>query len=53
MPTAGIELGDAGGWLAAGAVALGVGSPLTGTCLETGDLDGLRSRARAWKAAVS
>jgi 2-dehydro-3-deoxyphosphogluconate aldolase/(4S)-4-hydroxy-2-oxoglutarate aldolase len=53
VPTAGIGLGDAGDWLAAGAVALGVGSPLTARFLEEGDLDGLRARARAWKAAVS
>ena len=53
VPTAGIGLEDAADWFAAGAVALGVGSPLTGRFLEEGDLDGLRVRARAWKAAVS
>ena len=53
VPTAGIGLEDVDEWLSAGAVAVGVGSPLTGTFLESGDLDGLRKRARAWKAAVS
>jgi 2-dehydro-3-deoxyphosphogluconate aldolase / (4S)-4-hydroxy-2-oxoglutarate aldolase len=53
VPTAGVGLADAADWFAAGAVALGVGSPLTDRFLEQGDLDGLRIRARAWKAAVS
>jgi len=37
----------------AGAVALGVGSPLSGEALEYGDVDQLRKRTRSWKAAVS
>jgi 2-dehydro-3-deoxyphosphogluconate aldolase / (4S)-4-hydroxy-2-oxoglutarate aldolase len=53
VPTGGIRLEDAPAWLAAGAVALGIGSPLTGDTLETGDLAQLRERARAWKGAVS
>ncbi|MGW7527240.1 bifunctional 4-hydroxy-2-oxoglutarate aldolase/2-dehydro-3-deoxy-phosphogluconate aldolase [Streptomyces sp. NPDC054783] len=53
VPTGGVGLSDAAAWLAAGAVALGVGSPLTGDTLETGDLTQLRVRARAWKAAVA
>jgi 2-dehydro-3-deoxyphosphogluconate aldolase/(4S)-4-hydroxy-2-oxoglutarate aldolase len=53
VPTGGVGLDDAAAWLAAGAVALGIGSPLTGDTLETGDLARLRVRARAWKAAVS
>ncbi|WP_306190944.1 bifunctional 4-hydroxy-2-oxoglutarate aldolase/2-dehydro-3-deoxy-phosphogluconate aldolase [Streptomyces sp. MK5] len=53
VPTGGVGLADAAAWLAAGAVALGVGSPLTGDTLETGDFAQLRVRARAWKAAVS
>lgn len=53
VPTAGVGTEDVAAWLAAGAVALGVGSPLTGRFLETGDLDGLRASARTWKAAVS
>ncbi|MFI6662687.1 bifunctional 4-hydroxy-2-oxoglutarate aldolase/2-dehydro-3-deoxy-phosphogluconate aldolase [Streptomyces sp. NPDC050523] len=53
VPTGGVGLDDAAAWRAAGAVALGIGSPLTGDTLETGDLARLRVRARAWKAAVS
>jgi 2-dehydro-3-deoxyphosphogluconate aldolase / (4S)-4-hydroxy-2-oxoglutarate aldolase len=53
VPTAGVGLEDAEAWFAAGAVALGIGSPLTGRFLENGDLDGLRASARAWKAALS
>jgi len=53
VPTGGIELEAAASWLAAGAVALGVGTPLTGDSLETGDFAPLRTRARAWKAAVA
>lgn len=53
VPTGGVELSDAPQWLSAGAAAVGVGSPLTGDTLETGDLTELRERARAWKAAVS
>ncbi|MFE7169359.1 bifunctional 4-hydroxy-2-oxoglutarate aldolase/2-dehydro-3-deoxy-phosphogluconate aldolase [Streptomyces sp. NPDC057616] len=53
VPTGGVGLDDAAAWLAAGAVAVGIGSPLTGDTLETGDLARLRVRARAWKAAVS
>jgi 2-dehydro-3-deoxyphosphogluconate aldolase / (4S)-4-hydroxy-2-oxoglutarate aldolase len=53
VATAGISLQDASDWLGAGAVALGVGSPLTERFLETGDFDGLRERARAWQAVVT
>jgi 2-dehydro-3-deoxyphosphogluconate aldolase/(4S)-4-hydroxy-2-oxoglutarate aldolase len=53
VPTGGIEFDAAPRWLAAGAVALGVGSPLTGDSLETGDFAALRKRARAWKDAVA
>jgi 2-dehydro-3-deoxyphosphogluconate aldolase / (4S)-4-hydroxy-2-oxoglutarate aldolase len=53
VPTGGVGIEDAPGWLAAGAAALGVGSPLTGRFLEDGDLAGLRTQARTWKAAVS
>jgi 2-dehydro-3-deoxyphosphogluconate aldolase/(4S)-4-hydroxy-2-oxoglutarate aldolase len=53
VPTGGVAIEDAAGWLAAGAVALGVGSPLTDRFLEDGDLAGLRMRARTWKGAVS
>jgi len=50
VPTGGIALEAASEWLAAGAVALGVGTPLTGESLETGDFAELRTRARAWRA---
>ena len=53
VPTGGVELAEAPHWLAAGAVAVGVGSPLTGDTLETGDFTRLRARVRAWKAAIS
>jgi 2-dehydro-3-deoxyphosphogluconate aldolase / (4S)-4-hydroxy-2-oxoglutarate aldolase len=53
VPTGGIELEAAPAWLAAGAAAVGIGSPLTGDSLETGDFAALRKRARAWKATVS
>jgi 2-dehydro-3-deoxyphosphogluconate aldolase / (4S)-4-hydroxy-2-oxoglutarate aldolase len=53
VPTAGVGLDEAEAWFTAGAVALGIGSPLTGRFLENGDLDGLRASARAWKAALS
>ena len=53
VPTGGVDLDDAPAWLAAGAVALGVGSPLTGPTIENGDWGELRSRARTWLEAVS
>lgn len=53
VPTGGVDLGSAAEWLRAGAVALGVGSPLTGDSLETGDWDGLATRTHAWLDAVS
>ncbi|MFC4908193.1 bifunctional 4-hydroxy-2-oxoglutarate aldolase/2-dehydro-3-deoxy-phosphogluconate aldolase [Actinomadura gamaensis] len=50
VPVGGIGLDRAADYLAAGAVAVGVGSPLVGDALLTGDLDGLRERARVWAA---
>ncbi|MBE9373952.1 bifunctional 4-hydroxy-2-oxoglutarate aldolase/2-dehydro-3-deoxy-phosphogluconate aldolase [Saccharopolyspora sp. HNM0983] len=47
LPTGGISPDTAGDFLRAGACAVGVGGPLLGDALDTGDLDGLRSRARA------
>jgi 2-dehydro-3-deoxyphosphogluconate aldolase/(4S)-4-hydroxy-2-oxoglutarate aldolase len=53
VPTGGVAVDDAGAWLAAGAVAVGVGSPLVGDALAPdGDLDGLARRARALCAAA-
>ncbi|MTK03794.1 bifunctional 4-hydroxy-2-oxoglutarate aldolase/2-dehydro-3-deoxy-phosphogluconate aldolase [Micromonospora sp. CP22] len=41
------------GYLAAGAIAVGVGGPLVGDAASGGDLDALRERARAHLAAVA
>ena len=53
VPTGGVDLAAARSWLAAGAVAVGVGSPLIGSCLMTGDFAALRSQARTWRAVVA
>jgi 2-dehydro-3-deoxyphosphogluconate aldolase/(4S)-4-hydroxy-2-oxoglutarate aldolase len=47
IPTGGVSAADIPGYLRAGAVAVGVGSPLIGDALATGDLDGLGVRAAA------
>ena len=39
-------------YMAAGAVAVGLGGPLTGDALDGGSLDALAERARAALAAV-
>lgn len=52
VATGGVGLAEAHDFLAAGASSLGVGSPLLGDSLETGDLDSLRIRARAWAQAL-
>jgi 2-dehydro-3-deoxyphosphogluconate aldolase / (4S)-4-hydroxy-2-oxoglutarate aldolase len=53
IPTGGVDIGAVGAWLDAGAVALGLGSPLIGDALDPGgDLDALAERARALAAAV-
>jgi 2-dehydro-3-deoxyphosphogluconate aldolase / (4S)-4-hydroxy-2-oxoglutarate aldolase len=48
VPTGGLRLEEAAEWMAAGAVALGVGSPLLGDAPDSGDLESLRTRAQAW-----
>ncbi|TCC00503.1 bifunctional 4-hydroxy-2-oxoglutarate aldolase/2-dehydro-3-deoxy-phosphogluconate aldolase [Micromonospora zingiberis] len=48
----GVGLAELPGYLAAGAVAVGVGGPLVGDAASGGDLDALRERARAYRAAV-
>jgi 2-dehydro-3-deoxyphosphogluconate aldolase / (4S)-4-hydroxy-2-oxoglutarate aldolase len=53
MATGGVTLDDAGAWLDAGAAALGIGSPLLGDSLTTGDFGTLRSSARAWRSLVT
>ncbi|MCA5922137.1 bifunctional 4-hydroxy-2-oxoglutarate aldolase/2-dehydro-3-deoxy-phosphogluconate aldolase [Curtobacterium oceanosedimentum] len=52
VPTGGIGVDDAADYLAAGAVAVGLGSPLIGDALSSGDLDALRSRAERLTAAL-
>jgi 2-dehydro-3-deoxyphosphogluconate aldolase/(4S)-4-hydroxy-2-oxoglutarate aldolase len=52
VPTGGVSAESIPDWFAAGAAAVGAGGPLIGDALETGDLDGVRSRARAMVAAV-
>ena len=53
VPTGGVDIEDAPAWLAAGAVALGVGSPLTGASIDDADWPELRIRARVWLDAVA
>ncbi|RFU82644.1 aldolase [Streptomyces triticagri] len=52
VPVGGIGPGTAAAYLAAGATAVGVGSPLIGDAADGGDLDALRIRARELRAAV-
>ncbi|MFJ4221061.1 bifunctional 4-hydroxy-2-oxoglutarate aldolase/2-dehydro-3-deoxy-phosphogluconate aldolase [Curtobacterium luteum] len=52
VPTGGIGIDDAADYLAAGAVAVGLGSPLVGDALRDGDLEALRLRAERLVAAL-
>ena len=52
VPTGGVDLEAAHRWISSGAVAVGVGSPLLGDALETGDLVGLATRAAQWRAEL-
>lgn len=52
VPVGGVDAPAARAYLAAGAVAVGVGSPLVGDASDGGDLDALRERARDFLAAV-
>lgn len=52
VPVGGVGLDEVPGYLAAGAVAVGVGSPLLGDAAHGGDLDALRARAEDFVAAV-
>jgi 2-dehydro-3-deoxyphosphogluconate aldolase/(4S)-4-hydroxy-2-oxoglutarate aldolase len=52
VPTGGIGIDAIRGFLDAGAVAVGLGSPLTGSALDSGDLDELAARARGALAAA-
>ncbi|KOX30740.1 aldolase [Streptomyces sp. NRRL F-4707] len=53
VPVGGVDEAAARAHLAAGATAVGVGSPLIGDAAEGGSLDALRVRARAFRAAVA
>ncbi|MEW2451029.1 bifunctional 4-hydroxy-2-oxoglutarate aldolase/2-dehydro-3-deoxy-phosphogluconate aldolase [Streptomyces parvulus] len=52
VPVGGVDEAAARAHLAAGATAVGVGSPLVGDAADGGSLDALRNRARAFRAAV-
>lgn len=52
VPVGGVDAEQAGAYLAAGAAAIGVGSPLVGDAASGGSIEELRSRARAFLAAV-
>jgi 2-dehydro-3-deoxyphosphogluconate aldolase/(4S)-4-hydroxy-2-oxoglutarate aldolase len=54
VPTGGVGLDDIGAYLGAGAVAVGIGSPLLGDAGDPGgDLDGLAGRTRRAVAAAT
>jgi 2-dehydro-3-deoxyphosphogluconate aldolase/(4S)-4-hydroxy-2-oxoglutarate aldolase len=53
MPTGGIDIGDIGAWLAAGAGAVGLGGPLIGSAVVDGPDPSLADRARRAVAAVA
>ncbi|GGV87689.1 bifunctional 4-hydroxy-2-oxoglutarate aldolase/2-dehydro-3-deoxy-phosphogluconate aldolase [Streptomyces griseoloalbus] len=53
VPVGGVDLTSAGQYLAYGAVAVGVGSPLVGDAAHGGDLDALRVRARRYVTACA
>jgi 2-dehydro-3-deoxyphosphogluconate aldolase/(4S)-4-hydroxy-2-oxoglutarate aldolase len=52
VPVGGVDAEAAAAYLAAGAVAVGVGSPLVGDAAAGGSLDALRQRARAFREAL-
>lgn len=52
VPVGGIDAAAAVEYLALGAVAVGIGSPLFGDALAGGDLDALRHRAKHLRATV-
>jgi 2-dehydro-3-deoxyphosphogluconate aldolase/(4S)-4-hydroxy-2-oxoglutarate aldolase len=52
VPVGGVGVAEATDYLAAGAVAVGVGSPLVGDAAAGGSLDDLRDRIRAFRAAL-
>ncbi|MFJ6392480.1 bifunctional 4-hydroxy-2-oxoglutarate aldolase/2-dehydro-3-deoxy-phosphogluconate aldolase [Streptomyces sp. NPDC091972] len=52
VPVGGVDLDAARAYLAAGATAVGVGSPLVADAADGGSLSALRERARAFLAVV-
>jgi 2-dehydro-3-deoxyphosphogluconate aldolase/(4S)-4-hydroxy-2-oxoglutarate aldolase len=52
IPSGGVDLDHIPGWLAAGAAAVSVGTPLIGDAFRGGSLEGLRERARRALDAV-
>ncbi|MDF2091481.1 bifunctional 4-hydroxy-2-oxoglutarate aldolase/2-dehydro-3-deoxy-phosphogluconate aldolase [Knoellia sp. 3-2P3] len=52
LAVGGVGLDELRSYLAVGAVAVGVGSPLVGDAASGGDLEALRTRARAYTAAA-
>ncbi|MGP8302121.1 bifunctional 4-hydroxy-2-oxoglutarate aldolase/2-dehydro-3-deoxy-phosphogluconate aldolase [Streptomyces inhibens] len=53
VPVGGVDTTVAQAYFDAGAVAVGVGSPLVGDAADGGDLDGLRKRAGEFKAVCA
>ena len=53
VPVGGVDAAAAGAFLEAGALAVGVGSPLLGDAATGGDLSDLRARARELRSAVA
>ena len=53
VPSGGVDVEATKQWLAAGAVAVSIGSPLLGDALSGGNLNDLRTRCRAVTAAVA
>ncbi|HZL81559.1 MAG TPA: aldolase, partial [Demequina sp.] len=52
VPVGGVDIALAADYLAAGAVAVGVGSPLVGDAVRGGDLAALEARATAFLAVT-
>lgn len=52
LAVGGVGLEELDGYLAVGAIGVGVGSPLVGDAASGGDLDALRQRARAYVTAA-
>jgi 2-dehydro-3-deoxyphosphogluconate aldolase/(4S)-4-hydroxy-2-oxoglutarate aldolase len=53
MPTGGVSAANVGDWLAAGAIAVGVGSELASAGdIRSGDFAGVRDKGRAFVAAI-